>query len=183
MKKIMVLAVAAVFAFALAANAEEKVEVKEKVKKDGTTKMEVKAVDKEAGTKEKIKVTEKKDGEVKIKATEKDKVAGTKETLKVKEDGTTVKGKDVVKHKQGKVVTDTVKFEKYEANGDYIYVVKEDKVVRMKHKLSDNMKKDMLKLKKGDKVTITSTYEMTPDEVAVVTGLTAAPAANADQKK
>ena len=143
MKKIMMLAVAVVFAFALTAGAEEVVKVKE------TTKGDVKKVE--------------------VKAT--DKAAGTKEKLTVKEEGSQVAGKDVVKHKKGDIAKDTVKFEKYEANGDYIYVVKDNKVVRMNHKLSDNVKKDMLKLKKGDAITITSTYQMTPEEVAVITDL------------
>lgn len=182
MKKIFVLAMAVAFAFALTASAEEVVKVKEEVKKDGTTKIEAKATDKAAGTKETVKVEEKGDV-VKIKAKETDKVAGTTEKTKIKEEGTKVSGKDVVKHKHGDVATDTVKFEKYEANGDYIYVVKEDKLVRMNHKLSDNMKKDMMKLKKGDVIQITSTYQMSPEEVAVVTGLVPAPAAKVEEKK
>ena len=169
MKKILGLAVAMVFAFALTANAEEVVKVKEQTKGD-TTKVEVKAKDKAAGTKEDVKVVETAD-KTTVKAKETDKAAGTKEKLTVKEEGSTVAGKDVVKHKHGDVAKETVKFEKYEAKGDYIYVVKDNKLVRMNHKLSDNMKQDMLKLKKGDTVTITSTYQMTPEEVATITGI------------
>lgn len=121
-------------------------------------------------TKTEVKVKEDaKTGTTTVKATEKS--AGEKETLKVKEQGTTVSGKDVIKTKAGDVAKDTVSFEKYEANGDYIYVVKDSKVIRLKHTLNESMKKDMLGMKKGDAITVTSTHPLTAGEVAVITGL------------
>lgn len=139
----------------------------------------------------KVKVEEK-GGTTTVKATEKS--PGTKETLKATEQGTTVTGKDVVKSKTGPVAKETVAFEKYEAQGDYIYVVKDTKVIRLKHTLNDSMKKDMMGLKKGDTVTITSTHPLTAGEVAIITALeriqkaaapapTAAPATTAPKTK
>lgn len=119
-------------------------------------------------TKTEVKVKEQA-GTTTVKATEK--APGTKETLDVQKQGTTVTGKDVVKEKKGPIAKETVAFEKYEAQGDYIYVVKDTKVIRLKHTLNDSMKKDMMGLKKGDTVNITSTYPLTAGEVAVVTGL------------
>ena len=154
MKKIVMLVVAVAFAFALTANAAETVKVTETTKGDTTT---VKAVEK---------------------------APGQKETLKATETGTTVKGTITDKEKKGEVAKETVKFEKYEAQGDYIYVVKDNKVIRAKHALSDSMKKDMLNLKKGDQITVTSTYPLSTEQVATITGLekqaaTAAPAVKA----
>lgn len=144
MKKIMAFAVVVAVAFAFTAWA-------------GTTK-----------TEEKVKVEEK-GGVTTVKATEKS--PGTKEKLTVTKEGTTVTGKDVTKTKAGDVAKDTVQFEKYEAAGDYIYVVKDTKVIRLKHALNDSMKKDMLTYKKGDPITVTSTYPLTANEVAVITGI------------
>lgn len=105
-----------------------------------------------------------------VKVEEKAKAPGEKEKIKATENLTTgaVQGTDVTKMKHGDVakVTDTFKFQKLE--GDYIYVMKEDKTLRVKHQLSDNAKKNMLTKKTGDTITITSTHPLTHQDLAVV---------------
>lgn len=140
MKKFLVVAVA--LAFAVSAWAEE-----------GKTTLKVKEETKGGVT------------EIKIK----EKAPGVVEKAKIEEKGTTLNVTDKAKMKAGEIAKDTVKFEKYEANGDWVYVMKDDKLLRVKHSLSDNMKKDMLKLKKGDPITVTSTYPLTAGELATIT--------------
>lgn len=115
---------------------------------------------------EKVKV----EGNV-VKVEEKAKAPGEKEKIKATENLATgaVQGTDMTKMKHGEVAKDTVKFQKFDANGDYIYVMKDDKVLRIKHKLSDSAKKDMLTKKTGDTITVTSTYPLTNQELAVIT--------------
>lgn len=79
-----------------------------------------------------------------------------------------VKGKVETEYKKGPVYEDTVTFDKFDKNSDYIYVVKDQKVMRLKHTLTESDKQDMLQKKKGDKVTITSTYPLTKPELAVI---------------
>lgn len=152
MKKLLVvaLAVAVAFAFAVKVYAADTnpaapgaVKVQEKVKVEGNV----------------------------VKVEEKAKAPGEKEKIKATENLATgeVKGTDVTKMKKGEVWKDTVKFQKFEANGDYIYVMKDNKVIRLKHTLSDNVKKDMLSKKAGDTITITSTYPLTNQDLAVIT--------------
>ena len=84
---------------------------------------------------------------------------------------TTPEGKEVkavVKEKTGDVAKETVTFDRYEANGDWIYVMKDNKVLRLKHTLNESTKKDMLGFKKGDPVTVTSTYPLTKSDLATV---------------
>ena len=140
MKKFLVVAV--VLAFAMSAWAE-----------DGKTTLKVKEETKGGVT------------EIKVK----EKSPGVVEKAKIEEKGTTLNVTDKTKMKAGNVAKDTVKFEKYEANGDWVYVMKDDKLIRVKHSLSDNVKKDMLKLKKGDTINITSTYPLTAADLAVIT--------------
>ena len=71
--------------------------------------------------------------------------------------------------KKGPVAEDTVTFKKFETNGDYIYVMKDNKELRLKHTLSDSTKKNMLGLKEGTPITVTSTYPLTKADMAVVT--------------
>ena len=73
-----------------------------------------------------------------------------------------------IKSKQGDVAKETVTFKKYEQTGDFIYVIKDNKEIRLKHTLSDNAKKDMLQYKEGDPVTITSTYPLSNAQLANV---------------
>lgn len=147
MRKVLVgLAVVVAVAFAFSAMAADTQVVKEKEKI--TTKGD------EVKTVEKIKTSE---GKEKITTTENVKTGEVAAT-------------DVTKVKEGKVWKDTVKFHKYEANGDWIYVMKDDKVIRLKHTLSDSDKKMMLQKKQGETVTITSTYPLS-DNIAVITRL------------
>ena len=91
------------------------------------------------------------------------KAAGTEQKSTVTTNPATgeVKGKVETEYNKGPVYTDTVKFDKYEANSDYIYVEKDQKVIRLKHTLTENDKQNMLQKKKGDSVTITSTSVIT----------------------
>ncbi len=144
MKKILVVAIAVVFAAVVAgkANAEET-----------KTKTEVKPT--ATGTVEK---TEVKTTETKVK-----------DTVKTTAATGDVKSKEVVENKEGKVWKDTVTLHKFDKGSDYIYVMKDNKVLRLKHTLSDSDKKIMLEKKPGDTVTITSTYPLTQQELAVIT--------------
>lgn len=138
MKKILGLAVAVAVAFAFSAYAEEKAKVE--IKKTGD---EVKTVIKEKVPGEKVKETiVQKPGETDI----------TK----------------VTKTPSSPLVKETVTFDRMEQNGDYIYVMKDDKVVRLKHTLTADMKKNMLTKKKGEKITVTSTYPLTNKDLAVI---------------
>lgn len=123
-----------------------------------------------AGDKEVTKIKEEVKGDV-TKTVVKEKTPEMKEKVKIEQEGTTVKATDVIKPKTGDVVKETVKFEKYEAASDYIYVIKDNKMVKVKHKLSDTAKKGVLELKKGDTVTITSTHPLTQADLAVITDL------------
>jgi sensor histidine kinase regulating citrate/malate metabolism len=76
--------------------------------------------------------------------------------------------KAVTTEKQGPVAKETVTFNRYDKSGDWIYVMKDNKEIRLKHTLSDSDKKDMLGFKKGDAVTVTSTYPLTNSELATV---------------
>lgn len=94
----------------------------------------------------------------------------TVEKVKVTETSTP-EGKEVkatVKEKAGDVAKETVTFSRYEQNGDWIYVMKDNKEIRLKHTLHENAKKDMLGFKKGDAVTVTSTYPLTKSDLATV---------------
>ncbi|MFH0799668.1 MAG: hypothetical protein V2A66_05760 [Pseudomonadota bacterium] len=142
MKKLMAVVVMVVVAFAFTVWAGD------------TTKKEVKVTDK--GGTEKVEV--------------KEKAAGTKTKTEMEVKGKTVQGEVETKTAKGAVKEETVKFEKWENQGDYIYVVKDSKVVRLKHTLTENVKKDML-LKKGDTVVVTSTYPLSAGDVAVITGI------------
>ena len=84
----------------------------------------------------------------------------TNKTMKVEEKG-----------KAGGFVEETVKFKKFDANGDYIYVVKGTEEMKVKHTLSESDKANIMKKKEGDTITITSTYPLTKEQVvnAVVT--------------
>jgi len=166
MKKVLAIAVAvavaALFAFTVSAEEVKKETVKTTVKSG-----ETKVVDtvKTAGAKEKETIVVK-PGEVDIKDKVKTAAGKEKETIVAKPGD--VKITDVEKLKKGPILTDTVKLHKFEANGDYIYVMKEDKVIKLKHKLSDSVKKDMLKYKPGDTITVTSTYPLSNQDLAVI---------------
>ncbi len=140
MKKLMMVVIAVAVAFAFNAWAT------------GTTTKEEVKVDKTAtGTKVEVK---EKGPEGKIDA-------------KVEKSGTTVTGTVTEKPKGDSTTVETkVTFKKYEQAGDFIYVVSEGKELKLKHTLKDSAKKDMLTWKEGTPVTITSTYALTPDQVA-----------------
>ena len=144
MKKLLGLAVVVAVAFAFSVYAGT----------TGTTTEEVKVKSTAEGTTTTVK--------------EKSKEVKEKETITTTPAEKKVEVTDVKKFKQGDVWKDTVKFEKYEANSDYIYVAKEDKIYRLKHKLSDTDKQAMMKKKKGDTVEVTSTYPLTNQELSVI---------------
>jgi len=141
MKKLMAVVIAVAVAFAFNAWAT------------GTTKEEVK-VDKTAtGTKVEVK----------------EKSAEGKVDAKVQKSGDTVTGSVTEKPKDKSTTIETkVTFKKFDANGDYVYVIHEGKELRLKHTLKDDAKKNMIG-KEGKDFTITSTYPLTAKEVATIT--------------
>lgn len=155
MKKILGLAVAVAVALAFTAYAEDvvKTKTKEVVKTPaGTETITTKTVATPTETKTVIKEKEK----------------GVKDKITVVETAKETDVTAVEKLKKGPLVKETVKFSKIDANGDYIYVIKDTKLLRLKHKLPDSMKQDMLKKKEGEQITITSTYPLTNQELAVI---------------
>ncbi|MBT3182742.1 MAG: hypothetical protein HN337_09590 [Deltaproteobacteria bacterium] len=139
MKKLLiaVLAVAVATTFALTAMAgEAKVKSKETVKKDGTTKEEVVVKEKGVG-KAKMTATATPAGDVKVH--------------------------DVTKFKHGDLWKDDVKFQKYDKDGNFIYVINDNKTYRVKMK--KNAKSPGLVLKKGQPISITSTYPLAGPEL------------------
>ncbi|MFA4874870.1 MAG: hypothetical protein WC956_10890 [bacterium] len=148
MKKILVVAVAMAFAFAVAgkANAED-------------TKAKVKETTKTTAT-----------GDTKTVIKEKTATGTEKEVVKTTEGGKEVTGKDVTTFKKGDVYEDTVKFQKFdEKNGDYVFVMKDNKTYRIKHTLTESDKQNMLKKGAGTTVKITSTYPLSRDQLVVIT--------------
>lgn len=164
MKKLIVLAVAVAVGLAFSVYAGDEVKVKETIKKEAGKEVTTEKIKTPEG-KETIKtVTTADETKTTIKAKNKE----GKEKVVVDEKKGDVKVTDVTKNKKGEVWKETVKFEKIDEATDYIYVMKDDKVVRLKHKLSDKMEKDMLKKKKGDQITITSTYPLSDEQLAVI---------------
>lgn len=155
MKKVIGVAVAVLFvaAFAFKGYAED-------VKKVETVKT--------PDVKEKVTTTVK-GGDTTI--VDKTKAAGVKEketiTTSTSKPGE-VKVTDVKKFKEGSTVEESVKFQKYDAQGDYIYVMKDNKLIRVKHTLNESNKKDMLKWKEGTLVKVTSTYALDKPELAKI---------------
>jgi len=137
MKKlfIAIVAVAVALTFALTVYAgKTKVKVKEETKGDTTT---VKATEKSPEGKETIRATTS--------------PAGTNII-------------DVTKHKHGDLWKDTVKFKSYKEGDDHVYLLKEDKVYRVKFRKS--AKSSLMKLKKGEPVKIVSTHPLSGPEIA-----------------
>lgn len=75
---------------------------------------------------------------------------------------------ETTKLKEGKVAKETVTFDKIDKDGNYIYVMKDTKLLRLKHTLSEGAKKNMLAKKKGDTITVTSTYPLTNQDLAII---------------
>ena len=167
MKKVLGIAAALVLALAFTARAEDTTKtVKGDVQTDTgkvsvtktTTPEETKTVVKAKGENAKTTITkEKAAGETTVTAT-----------------------KDM---KKGPVAEETVTFKKFETNGDYIYVIKDNKELRLKHTLSDSAKKNMLGMKEGTPIVITSTYPLTRADMAVVTDARAVQKAEMAEKK
>lgn len=86
-----------------------------------------------------------------------------KEVVKVEATPTGVNITDVTKHKHGDLWRDKVTFKEYKAGEDYVYVIKEDKTYRVKFR--DTAKENLMKCKKGDQVTIVSTYPLAGQEL------------------
>jgi hypothetical protein len=168
MKKMIGAVVAVAVAIAFSAYAAETVTKGKETVQTSTGTEKVKAKETVTPTEEKLVVKEKAKGE--------------KEKTTVKESGTTATVKDVEKMKKGEVAKETVTFKKIEAQGDYIYVMKDKKEMRLKHKLSDSSKKNMLGLKEGETIEITSTYPLTQADLAVITDAKVAAKAEAVEK-
>ncbi len=137
MKKIMmaVLVMAVALVFGFSANAgDAKVKVKEEVK--GNTEI--------------------------IKAEAKD--ATGKEVLKATRTGDDVNVIDATKFKSGALWKDTVTFHEYKSGADYVYVMRDDKVYKVK--LHKDAKQYVMEHKKGDPITIYSTYPLMGPEIA-----------------
>lgn len=164
MKKVlmMAVAVAVAVAFSAAVKAGDTTKTVEKEKATvGDVKVEAKTVTKEntaTGTTKTVEKEKVKAGDVKVEAkstTVENKAADTtKEKIKVEE-----------KVKGGAFVEEKVTFKKFDANGDYIYVVKGKEEMKVKHTLSEGDKANIMKKKDGDTITITSTYPLTKEQV------------------
>ncbi len=70
---------------------------------------------------------------------------------------------DVTKFKHGDLWKDDVKFHKWDANGNYMYVINDNKTYRVKYKKT--AKSPGLVLKKGQPIHITSTYPLAAPEL------------------
>ena len=97
---------------------------------------------------------------VKIKA----KTPEYKEVVKVEDVPEGVKVLDVTKHKHGDLWKDTVKFKSYRDGDDYVYLVKEDRVYRVKFR--KQAKDSLMRLRRGQKVDIVSTHPLSGPELA-----------------
>lgn len=97
----------------------------------------------------------------KVKETKKTGEAKEVETIEASSGGVNIT--DVTKHRHGDLWKDTVTFKSYKEGDDYVYVTKEDKTYRVKFR--DSAKENMMKCKKGDTVTITSTYPLAGSEI------------------
>jgi hypothetical protein len=75
-----------------------------------------------------------------------------------------VKVMDVTKHKHGDLWKDTVKFKSYREGDNWVYLVKEDRVYRVKFRR--HAKDSLMRLRKGQTVHIVSTHPLSGPELA-----------------
>ena len=87
-----------------------------------------------------------------------------KEVVKVEDVPEGVKVLDVTKHKHGDLWKDTVKFKSYRDGDDYVYLVKEDRVYRVKFR--KQAKDSLMRLRRGQTVEIVSTHPLSGPELA-----------------
>lgn len=151
MKKLMMAVAVLVVAFALSANAQT-TKVEEKVTGPAGGKADITKTTTPTETVTDVKAKSA-SGDVKVQA---EKVQ-TADTTNITTE---------IKKKTGDVAKETVIFQKYEANGNWIYVLKDNKEIRVKHTPDESMKKNMLSLKTGTPITITSTYPLSKADLA-----------------
>lgn len=92
------------------------------------------------------------------------KTAAAKEVVKATETKGDVQVTDVTTFKHGNLWKDNVFFNEYKKGADYVYVMREDKIYKVK--LHKDAKQYVMELKKGDPITITSTYPLAGPDVA-----------------
>ncbi len=92
------------------------------------------------------------------------KTAAGKEIVKATETKGEVQVTDVTSFKHGNLWKDKVYFHEYKKGADYVYVMREDKVYKVK--LHKDAKQYVVELKKGDPITITSTYPLAGPDIA-----------------
>jgi hypothetical protein len=87
-----------------------------------------------------------------------------KEVIKATDTNGNITVTDVTSFKHGNLWKDQVYFNEYKSGSDYVYVMREDKVYKVK--LHNDAKQYVMELKKGDPITITSTYPLAGPEIA-----------------